>query len=77
MIISPNPTNGIISIKAKEACGKFTFTVTNTLGQIVMNESTALSGEKEFDMKGLVSGLYLMVFNFSGKRVVKKVIKVD
>jgi len=77
LIIAPNPTNGIISIKAKEACGKYSFTIANMLGQIVKNESADLIGEKEVDIKSLASGIYLIIFNFSGKRLVKKVIKVD
>ena len=68
-LVYPNPTDGGVTV---EACGMRHITVTNAIGQVVMDAD--INGDVfHFDMGDCRSGIYMLRVNTSNGMVVKKV----
>ena len=68
-LVYPNPTDGGVTV---EACGMRHITVTNAIGQVVMDAD--INGDVfHFDMGDCRSGIYMLRVNTTNGMVVKKV----
>ncbi len=71
--VSPNPSNGVITISSTEDLNNVNLNVVNLIGQTVMN--TTINGtSSNLDLTSLNKGIYLMNFNMEGKTVTKKIV---
>lgn len=57
--VTPNPNNGIFSLKTNFE-GNFDVTIYNNIGQII-KEGANLTGDNEFDLSGFSKGIYNIV----------------
>ena len=71
--LSPNPTSGILTIKAPEQKNA-ELTITNILGQVVYQERNADLENKTINLQTLESGSYLVNIRANGKQTTKQII---
>lgn len=70
---SPNPTSGILTIKAPEQKNA-ELTITNILGQVVYQERNADLENKTINLQTLENGSYLVNIRANGKQTTKQII---
>ena len=70
--VSPNPFDNEITVKLKEI-QKGTITITNTVGQTVLNQE--ISGQLRISTQDFPSGVYLLTLESEGATLTRKIIK--
>ncbi len=77
--VFPNPTsNDFLVTAAGIENENYTFTITNSVGQIVRTEKATIENnklEKSFLVTGLSEGVYFLIIESAKSRTVKKIIK--
>ena len=77
--VYPNPTNGNFLVTAAGIDNEnYTFTLTNSIGQIVQTEKVNIENnklEKSFSLTSLSEGIYFLVIEDAKSKTVKKIIK--
>jgi photosystem II stability/assembly factor-like uncharacterized protein len=75
--IFPNPTNGILNIQLKNTDQTVqAIRLLSSSGQLInIGKPNLNSGNIQFDLSGLVSGMYFLQVSFSGKTELVKVLK--
>ena len=77
--VYPNPTNDDFLVTATGIENEnYTFTMTNSIGQIVKTEKATIENnklEKSFSLASLSEGVYFLVIEDATSRTVKKIIK--
>lgn len=72
--ISPNPSNGLITIESN-VHQIISILITNSIGQIILQEDSINLNEKNYDIKNVSSGLYLVsIIIKNGRNIRKKII---
>ena len=75
----PNPTNDFFCIIGKDIeNGKYKFTLTNSLGQIIRIENTEIDKNvlnKDFSISELSKGIYFLNIDSENSRTIKKLVK--
>jgi len=72
--LSPNPTSGIVTIRGAEE-GKVHVTITNLIGQRVMEITHTQPSEFQIDLSKFPNGAYLATFVHAGSVTTKIIIK--
>lgn len=74
--VYPNPiTSNILTIQQFSSdCPSMDLSVYDVTGRLI-NHYSSLNGRSVIDVNGWPAGVYMLVFNFDKKRVVKKVVK--
>lgn len=73
--ISPNPSDGKISLRSTSALSAVQITVLNTLGQIIEVPQTQISQhEANFSFSGFASGIYFLVMTSQEGTIQQKVV---
>ena len=77
--VFPNPTNNDFLVTAAGIENEnYTFTMTNSIGQIVKTEKATIENnklEKSFSVASLSDGVYFLIIESAKSRIVKKIIK--
>ncbi|MDN3676161.1 peptidoglycan DD-metalloendopeptidase family protein [Flavobacterium paronense] len=77
--VFPNPTNDDFLVTANGIENEnYTFTITNSIGQIVKKEKATIENnklEKSFAVTSLSKGLYFLIIEGAKSRTVKKIVK--
>ena len=77
--VFPNPTNNDFLVTAAGIENEnYTFTMTNSIGQIVITEKATIENnklEKSFSVASLSEGVYFLIVENAKSRTVKKIIK--
>ena len=74
IIISPNPTNDLLTITITNANSLYTFMIINAFGQVLKSTSSN-SGKVTLDVKDLSSGLYYVnIVSETGNTMTKKIV---
>ncbi len=77
--VFPNPTNDNFLVTANGIANEnYTFTMTNSIGQIVKTEKATIENnklEKSFSVASLSEGVYFLIIEGVTSKIVKKIIK--
>jgi len=74
LTLSPNPTNGLLSVKGLPS-GNITVSVSNILGQTVMEQKNTPTHDLTLDLSKLGSGTYYVRFASANSVVTKMVVR--
>ena len=76
VIISPNPTNGLVNISLDCQAPQITYQINNNTGQFVENRTIDNSSNNlVFDFSGYSTGVYYLTINCDGKPTTYKIVK--
>lgn len=76
--VFPNPFNDVVSITARHDLQNLTFSILNTLGQVVVREQEAYLSKNStltLDMQDLPGGVYFLELTTDKQRISRKIIK--
>jgi hypothetical protein len=73
--VYPNPSNGIFNITADPSIGRYTLTVSNSIGAVVHSEAIEnRTGTVKIDLSGFAQGVYLATITSANVQITKEVI---
>ncbi len=74
LIVSPNPTLGVVNVTLDEAVGEINISIVNELQQVVASGSGPASGTT-LDLSHLASGVYVLIVESDEGVAIKRIIK--
>lgn len=75
VVVAPNPTNGILTVKMETLKTPTEFRIYNSLGALI-KQSNLEGTTTKIDLSSFASGIYFLKFNIESQEVSKKIVKL-